>query len=135
MKPEPRLVLDTFLFHTYILMNIFNSINCRVVLPDEKNIFRTILNNPLFWLITLIEVSAQCGMLFIGSLNGLGSILLGVTGLTVPMQITAWCIGASTLLVNFLIKFIPLSLIEKLPTPKFEDPNSMKDNILVKTNS
>lgn len=85
LEPSNRLILDTFIFHTYILMNIFNSINCRVVDPDDKNVFKTILNNPLFWLITLIEISAQCGMLFVGSWNGLGSILLGTTGLTAGM--------------------------------------------------
>ena len=135
MEPKPRLILDTLIFHTFILMNIFNAINCRVVEAEDINIFRTILNNPLFWIITLIEVSAQCGMLFIGSWNGLGSILLGTTGLTAVQQITAWVIGASVLPVNLLIKkVIPLSLINSLPLPKFEDPKAMKDNIVSKMN-
>lgn len=82
LKPTSRLKLDTVIFHTFVLMNIFNAINCRVINPDEKNVFKTILNNPLFWFITLIEISVQCGMLFVGSWNGLGSILLGTTGLT-----------------------------------------------------
>ena len=85
MSPKPRLVLDTLLFHTYILMNLFNAINCRVVDPEEKNVFKTILNNPLFWLITGIEVAVQLGMLFIGSFNGLGSILIGTAPLTTGM--------------------------------------------------
>lgn len=85
LKAKPRLILDTLIFHTFILMNIFNSINCRVVDPNEKNVFKTLLNNPLFWFITLIEVSAQCGMLFLGAMDGLGSILLGTTGLTAGM--------------------------------------------------
>jgi len=30
-EPTNRLVLDTIIFHTFILMNMFNQINCRVV--------------------------------------------------------------------------------------------------------
>ena len=71
-------------------------------------------------------------MLLLGSLNGLGSILLGTTGLTAGMQITAWSIGASCLGVNILIKFIPLTVIENLPLPKFEDQNAMKENPVTK---
>lgn len=135
LNPTNRLKLDTLLFHTYILMNLFNAINCRVVDPNEKNVFRTILNNPLFWIITLIEVCTQCGMLFVGSWNGLGSVLLGATGLTASQQITAWCLGASTLLVNVAIKFIPLGLIDVLPLPNFEDPKFHEDNFIAKKNA
>jgi len=34
LNPKPRLELDTLIFHTYILMNLFNAINCRVINPD-----------------------------------------------------------------------------------------------------
>lgn len=118
LAPRPRLQLDSMIFHTYILMNLFNAINCRVVDPDEKNVFKTLLNNPLFWLVTGLEVAAQLGMLWLGSFNGLGSILLGTTGLTPGMQITSWVLGASVLAVNVGIKFIPLEQVQKLPYPK-----------------
>lgn len=39
------------------------------------------------------------------------------------------------MVVNIVIKMIPLSLIERLPIPKFEDPAEMKDNFIAKTNA
>lgn len=58
-KSNKRLTLDTICFHTFILMNIFNSINCRVVDSKEVtqlNIFKTILNNPTFFAVIAIEI-------------------------------------------------------------------------------
>ena len=51
-----RLILDTMCFHTFILMNIFNQINCRVVDKDELNVFKTLFNNLTFWIIIIIEL-------------------------------------------------------------------------------
>ena len=53
--PTHRLVLDTILFHTFILMNLFNQINCRVVDDDEINVCKTLGNNPIFWAVFLGE--------------------------------------------------------------------------------
>jgi Ca2+-transporting ATPase len=38
-----RLRMDTFAFHCFILMNLFNSFNARVIDPDNLNIFHNIL--------------------------------------------------------------------------------------------
>jgi hypothetical protein len=29
-----RLIMDTFIFHVFMLMNLFNAINCRVIAID-----------------------------------------------------------------------------------------------------
>ena len=55
----PRLVLDTICFHTFILMNLFNQINCRVVDANEMNVFLTLFNNPTFWFIMAFEFFIQ----------------------------------------------------------------------------
>ena len=54
--PTDRLVMDTIIFHTFILMNLFNQINCRVVEADEFNVFKTLFNNPTFWFVFLFEM-------------------------------------------------------------------------------
>ena len=56
MEITNRLTLDTICFHTFILMNIFNSINCRVVDANEINIFKTLFNNPMFFVIFAFEI-------------------------------------------------------------------------------
>jgi P-type Ca2+ transporter type 2C len=50
-----QLVLNTIVFHTFILMNLFNQINSRVVEENELNVFKTLFNNGLFWLIMGLE--------------------------------------------------------------------------------
>lgn len=44
-RVNDRTTLDTICFHTFILMNIFNQINCRVLDSNEhteKNVFKTL---------------------------------------------------------------------------------------------
>ena len=76
-----RLVLDTIIFHTFILMNLFNMINCRVVDAQEINVFATLFNNPIFWVVFAFEVFVQQMMLKAAS-SPLGSALLGTAPLT-----------------------------------------------------
>ena len=52
-----RLVLDTICFHTFILMNMFNQITCRIISPDDLNIFSTLFNNLTFWVVFAIEIA------------------------------------------------------------------------------
>ena len=58
-SPSDRLRLDSIIFNTFVLMNLFNQINCRVVSAKELNVFKTILNNIWFWLIILFELGVQ----------------------------------------------------------------------------
>ena len=58
-EPTDRLVLDTICFHTFILMNLFNQINCRVIEAEELNVFKTLLNNPIFWIVLGGEILLQ----------------------------------------------------------------------------
>ena len=43
-----RKTVDTICFHVFILMNLFNSINCRVIDAEEMNVFKTLFNNPIY---------------------------------------------------------------------------------------
>ena len=107
-SPTDRLTLNTICFHTFILMNLFNQINCRVVNPNELNVFKTLFNNGYFWLIFIFEILLQ--HLFIKAANSnLGSALLGTAPLTQEMQLTCWLLGATSLLVNLVLKKIPLA--------------------------
>jgi Ca2+-transporting ATPase len=107
-NPTDRLVLNTICFHTFILMNWFNTINSRVLDQKEVNVFKTIHNNPFLWLVMGLELVVQCMMIKAGN-STLGSALLGTAPLTTPMHVACWCFGAFTLVVNFVSKLIPLS--------------------------
>jgi len=58
-NPTDRLVLDTIIFHSFILLNIFNMINARVIDPEELNVFKTLFNNLLFWIVVVFELFVQ----------------------------------------------------------------------------
>jgi magnesium-transporting ATPase (P-type) len=64
-SPTDRLILDTMIFHTFILMNLFNQINCRIVEANEINIFKTLspLRHPMFWIVIIFEVFVQQTMI------------------------------------------------------------------------
>jgi hypothetical protein len=53
-------------------------INCRVVDKDEMNVFKTLFNNYIFWIILAIEILIQQFMINQGSVKlTIGSALLG----------------------------------------------------------
>jgi Ca2+-transporting ATPase len=107
--PE-RLTLNTIIFHTFILMNLFNMINCRQLDSAERtemNIFKTILNNPIFWVVFAIEKTLQHLMVTVGA-TGLGKAFLKTSSLTPGMTATCWSLGAFSLVMNLVIKQIPI---------------------------
>jgi magnesium-transporting ATPase (P-type) len=109
-----RMQLDTICFHSFILMNLFNSINCRLVDTKELtqlNIFRTLFNNFTFWIVFLLEMGIQDVMIRAGQW-GLGSAIVGTTSLTQGMTITCWAFGVFSLVVNLIIKQIPIDYFE-----------------------
>uniref|UniRef100_A0A7S3IHV2 Cation-transporting P-type ATPase C-terminal domain-containing protein n=1 Tax=Strombidium inclinatum TaxID=197538 RepID=A0A7S3IHV2_9SPIT len=106
-NPTNRMVLDTMCFHCFILMNMFNQINCRVIDGKELNVFKTLFNNPMFWIVFIGEMVVQ--QLMINASNStLGSALLGTAPMSVNLQITCWAIGAFSLVVNVILKQIPI---------------------------
>ena len=99
--------MDTIIFHTFILMNLFNQINCRVVDAREINVFKTLFNNPIFWVVMAFEFAIQQLMINAGSTT-LGSALLGTAEMTQGQTITCWGFGLFSLVVNVALKQIPL---------------------------
>jgi len=124
-KATDHLVLDTIVFHTFILMNLFNQINCRVIDADEFNVFKTLFNNLTFWAVMIFELVVQNWMLWLAQ-SDIGSVLVGTAVLTTHQTIACWCLGAGSLIVYPLVKLIPLEKLE--PITKHldleKDPNA-----------
>ena len=95
-------------------MNLFNSINCRLVDTKEvtqMNVFRTLFNNLTFWIILAVELVIQDVMIRAGSW-GLGSAIVGTAELSQGMSMTCWVFGGMSLIVNLIIKQIPIEYFE-----------------------
>lgn len=107
--PTNRMSLNTMCFHTFILMNWFNTINCRVL--DDSNVFKTLLNNWYLWVIMGVEMFLQLMMVKAGY-SDLGSALLGTAPMSTVMIVVCWIFGAFTLVVNIGLKKIPIAKFE-----------------------
>ena len=132
-NPTNRLVLNTICFHTFFLMNWFNTLNCRIVDVNEINVFKTILNNPYLWLIMGLEMFFQLLMIRAGSTT-LGSALLGTAPMTAFMNLICWIFGIFSLVVNIGLKKIPVDkfkFAEKIDLES-SNPNSFIDRYMNK---
>jgi len=106
-KPTDKMKLHTMIFHTFVLMNLFNQINCRIVNDTQLNPFRTLLNNKYFWLIFLFELGLQCYMVQVASEYMLGSALLQIAPQTRAQLIVSWTLGIGAIPFGILFKLIP----------------------------
>jgi magnesium-transporting ATPase (P-type) len=73
--PTKKMKMDTMIFHTTVLMTLFNQINCRVIDPSEKNVFKTLFNNVYFWLIFAFEMIIQNYIVHVPEESTLSKIL------------------------------------------------------------
>ena len=67
LQATDRLVQDTFVYHVFILMNLFNMFNCRNIALDELNSFKTIFDNWIFLVVLVLEFFLQQLMVNSGS--------------------------------------------------------------------
>ena len=111
-------VVNTMIFHTFMLMNLVNMINCRVVQEEEMNVFKTLLNNITFWAIIGIEMAIQ--MLFMYGSDFGGQLLTEVMGcaeLNQTQRIVCWSLALVPLFIFPLSKLIPMKFFNN---PKFK---------------
>ena len=102
--PTDRLILNTIMFHSFVLMTLFNQINCRIVEVQEINVFKTLCNNRYFWIIFIFEMLLQHVMLMAGNTK-LGGSIFGTASLTIGQIFS--------LIMNIVAKYIPVGWFEK----------------------
>ena len=98
----------TMIFNTFVFYSLFNQINSRII-NNNLNIFHRILDNWMFIAVTSGEMFIQFALVQYGGLV----FKCNKEGLTVSQWY--WCImlAATTFLVNFILKFIPLESLCK----------------------
>ena len=84
-----RLVLNTILFYTFILMNLFNQFNCRVIEDHKYNVFSGLYKSYFFVLVVAFEFFLTWFMVDIGA-TALGSALIGTADITPGMHLYCW---------------------------------------------
>ena len=118
---QNRLTLNTIMFQTFILMNLFNQFNCRIVdtdtsIENKENIHPfniQLLHSPYFWMVTIFEFGVTYLMVDAGG-SELGSALIGTYSLTTNQTIVCWVLGLLTFGVNAALKYVPMNFFEWL---------------------
>lgn len=128
-----RMLHQTFMFHCFVIMNIFNMVNCRILdpMPEEKsieesaleeqseenkvkpqyNIFTRPFSNLWFWIILFLELNLQY---FLIGYQAIGA-LFSTTPLTPGMHITAFCLGLGSWIIAAIVKSTGSKLINIMP--------------------
>ncbi|KAF2275565.1 calcium-translocating P-type ATPase [Westerdykella ornata] len=101
-----RAMMPTFVFNTFVWMQIFNALNNRR-LDNRFNIFEGITHNLFFAIIFLIMVGGQTMIVFVG-----GSAF-SVTRINGPLWGYSIALGALSLVVGAIIRLIPDELVAR----------------------
>lgn len=119
----------TFMFQTFVMMNLFNLINCRKLGGEhdkEYNVLERIHHNWWFLIIFLIELNIQY---FMVGYSWVG-VIFQTTPLTPGNQITAFMLGLGSCGVAAAVKATPFEWTEKFPSvAEEEDENDIGSKI------
>ena len=88
----------TMIFNVFVLMHLFNEINCRKI-HGEKNVFRGIFTNPLFYGIWIVTLVAQIDLV------QYGSYAISCVALTFEQWILCLLFGVTVLLWHQVKRF------------------------------
>ena len=83
----------TMIFNAFVLMTLFNEINCRKI-HGEKNVFRGFFTNPIFYGIWIVTFVVQI------LLVQYGSMIFSCVALTIDQWMWCFLFGIGTLLWN-----------------------------------
>lgn len=108
----------TYIFNTFVLMQVFNLINCRKIGRRDFNVFEEFFHNWYFIIIFLLAFGAQFALV---------NWFSGITS-TVPLARSEWgaciCVGTTPILVSAILKLTPERWVNKIPTGSMIDENS-----------
>jgi magnesium-transporting ATPase (P-type) len=107
-EAENKLFHFTMVFNTFVIMNLFNQLNCRKIGWKDVNIFDNFFNNFTFFIVLGGECAAQYFIIT------LGSTAFRTTSLTIVQWITCLSFGLGSLAVSAGAKFIPEKYAAKL---------------------
>lgn len=95
----------TFIFNTFVMMQVFNFINCRK-LHEEINVFKGITESYIFLIIVATILILQ---ILLVTFTGIAFGVYPNFGLTIHQWLLSILIGSFSLLVNLLLKLLPIT--------------------------
>jgi magnesium-transporting ATPase (P-type) len=115
----------TLIFNVFVFLQFFNEINCRVVGARDFNVFSYIFQDYMFLCVMMIVLVIQWS-----ACNWLSFLFDTVV---LDSQLFSKCVmwGFTSLIVAFILKFIPVDLTEKVPVPIDERASIGSENVIL----
>ena len=117
----------TIIFSTFVFLQWFNEINCRVVGVRDLNIFKNFFNNWIYILVMagvfIFQIINVKYVFFLFHTIYLNNIALG--------KCIVW--GATPLVISLLLKLTPEHWVERIPVKIDEDRAVGEGSIFVRT--
>lgn len=112
----------TLIFNVFILLQLFNEVNCRKVGALDFNVLERFFHNPTFLTVLLGTATLQFVLInYLGFLVSAVSLSKNEWGVCVFLGFTA-------IIVAPLAKLAPESLMDRVPVYKFIDEDKAMDN-------
>lgn len=116
----------TLFFHTFVMMQVFNEINCRKLKSSELNVFKGFFNNSMFLMIIIVTVVVQVLIV------QYGGIIFQTTALNLHQHIFSLCVGVGALLFGILFRLVPIQLFACFKFKEEEKKESTFTNMVRK---
>ena len=103
-------------FQVFVMLQVFNEINCRKLKSSELNVFKGFFNNSIFLLIVAFTIIVQVLIVTFGG------AFLNVQQLNLRMHIFALVVGAGGLIFGVLFRLLPVKLFKCIHIKEEEKP-------------
>ena len=113
----------TIFFNTFVLMQVFNSINCRKLKKSEVNVFKGIFKNYLFIFIQFFTIIIQIIIV------EFGGIIVHCVPLTVWQHFCCFLFAIGGLIFGILIKFLPECMFERIALFKIDEISEIDSSL------
>jgi len=111
----------TMIFNAFVMMQVFNEINARKI-HGERNVFKGIFNNPLFYIIVVGTFFTQIALI------ELAGVIFSCTKLSLGQWIICTLLGLFELLWGQVITCIPNSVLPNFKKQSNE-PNTQQTTV------
>lgn len=102
----------TYIFNTFVYLQLFNFINCRKIGMRDFNVFESFGHN--FYFIFIVFGTA-IGQFFISEYLG---TLFGTTHMEKGEWGACIVVGSTPLLISFILKWTPVKWVERIPSSR-----------------
>lgn len=122
--PTAKCIYFTMLFNIFIYLNLFNEINSRKVKTDQFNVFEHLFDNFLFIFVFCATIAIQYFM------TQYGGRITNCAKLAGDQHAFCILIGSTSLIAGFVLKILPDSITDKIPSIIDESKSNEKDKLV-----